>query len=114
MSSKQTIRSILDEGRKVPRDKYAKNYGIHHVRTFFFFCERLSQEPEGVALLSKELNDDIVAQLRDWKIEVGDSFNPHGMFGKAWTEYSDSSKDQTDAGESSRLGRKRRVGWLLP
>ena len=40
------------------------------------FCEWLSREPANIAMSSTELNDYILARLRDRKIEVNNQFNP--------------------------------------
>jgi hypothetical protein len=92
MISKQRVRDILVEGRRLNSQKYFKSCVINHVKTFYFFCERLSKEPATAALSSTELNDYIVAQLRDRKVEVNNQFNPQGWFGKAWTDWVDPSK----------------------
>jgi hypothetical protein len=94
MSSNGTIRDILNEGRVVDSQLYRDHCGINHVKTFYFFCERLSQEPTNVAVSSTELKAYILAQLRNLKIDVSNSFNPEGWFGKAWTDRTDASKDE--------------------
>lgn len=96
MINKDRIREILYEGRGVYSPQYVEHYVLNHVKTFYFFCGRLCREPANVVLSSKELNDYIIAQLRDPRDEPGKYlyFNPHGWFGKAWTDWMDPSKNE--------------------
>ena len=96
MISKDSIKKVLIESLAVSREKYQREYVTYHVKTFYFFCERLAQHPAGVVLSSADLRKYIHAQLREHKILVGPKFNPEGFFGKAWTEWKDSSKNQTN------------------
>ena len=96
MIGKHRIREILMEGRRLNSQQYFEHCVINHVKTFYFFCERLSKEPANVALSSSELNDYILAQLRDCKVDVNNHFNPQGWFGKAWTDWIDPSKNETN------------------
>lgn len=94
MIGKPRIRELLIEGRRVNSQRYFERCVTHHVKTFYFFCERLAKEPSNAALSSTELNDYILAQLRDRKVEVNNQFNPQGWFGKAWTDWGDPSKNE--------------------
>lgn len=96
MISKGRIREILSEGQQVDNTEYIKHYVLNHVKTFYFFCERLSREPANVALSSTELNNYIIAQLDDRGDCPSMFFNPHGWFGKAWTEWTGSSKAEAE------------------
>ncbi len=96
MISKDRLRNILVAGRKVSSRKYFEHCQLNHIKTFYFFCERLAQEPENGVLSSTELNDYVIAQLRDRKVAVANQFNPQGWFGKAWTDWSDPSKNETN------------------
>lgn len=94
MISKDKLRGILVEGRRVSSDKYFEHCRLNHVKTFYFFCERLIQEPQNAALSSTVLNDYIIAQLRDRKVAVENQFNPQGWFGQAWTDWADPAKSE--------------------
>ena len=96
MISKQRLRDILVEGRSLNSQKYFKSCVVNHVKTFYFFLRATIQRPCDSALASTELNEYIVAQLRDRKIEVNNQFNPQGWFGKAWTDWVDPSKNETN------------------
>ena len=96
MITKDRIREILLEGRSVDSAQYVEHPVLNHVKTFYFFCERLCREPANAVLSSTELNDYTVAQLRDHGNDPGTQFNPQGWFGKAWTEWIDPSKNQTN------------------
>ncbi len=96
MIGKDRIKDILVEGRRLNSQKYFEHAVLNHVKTFYFFCERLCQEPTDVALSSTELNEYVLAQLRNRKIEVDNQFNPQGWFGKAWTDWGDPSKNETN------------------
>jgi hypothetical protein len=94
MISKDKLRDILVEGRRVSSHNYFKHCQLNHVKTFYYFCERLAQEPQNVALSSAVLNDHVIAQLRDRKVAVENQFNPQGWFGKAWTDWVDPAKNE--------------------
>jgi|tagenome__1003787_1003787.scaffolds.fasta_scaffold19172798_1 hypothetical protein len=96
MITKDTIQDLLIEGRGIDSQQYFEHCGANHVKTFYFFCERLSLQPSSVALSSTELNQYIIAQLRNCGVSVHNQFNPQGWFGKAWTEWSDPSRNQTN------------------
>lgn len=96
MITKNRIREILWEGRQVDDTEYIEHCVLNNVKTFYFFCERLSKEPANVALSSTELNNYIIAQLDERGDYPGVYFNPHGWFGKAWTEWRGSSKAETE------------------
>jgi PLD-like domain len=55
--TKQMLKKILDEGQQVDGQEYAKHCKTHNVKTFYFFCKRLCQEPSNGALLSRVLKD---------------------------------------------------------
>jgi hypothetical protein len=94
MITKCRIRKILIEGRDVDCEDYFHHCVTHHPKTFYFFCERLSRERINGALSSTTLNDYVIAQLRRRRVAVNSQFNPQGWFGKAWTDWSDPSKDE--------------------
>jgi len=96
MISKDSIKTLLLEGRRVDSQSYFEHCGIHHVKTFYFSCERLIKEPVNVALSSTALNEHVLAQLRAQGIDVNNQFNPQGWFGKAWTDWKDPSKNETN------------------
>ena len=94
MISKDRMRDILDEGRRISNQQYREHCVLNHRKTFFLFCERLSIEPPDTALLSTEFKNHIHAHLRADDIDVGSRFNPEGWFGKAWTDWNDPSKNE--------------------
>ncbi len=96
MITKDRLKSILAEGRKLQSQKYYDHCRTNHIKTFYFFCERLSSQSPGVALSSKELNDYIIEQLGHRQVVVNKQFNPQGWFGQAWTDWHDPAKSETN------------------
>jgi hypothetical protein len=96
MTSKDRLRAILVEGRRISSQEYVAHCRLNHAKTFYFFCERLAHEPQTAAVSSTVLNDYVIAQLRDRKVVVANQFNPQGWFGKAWTEWSDPAKNEAN------------------
>ena len=92
--SKNRLRDLLVQGRRISSQRYFERCVTHHAKTFYFFCERLSKVDANAPLSSTELNDYIVAQLRAREVDVNNQFNPQGWFGKAWTDWSDPSKNE--------------------
>lgn len=91
---KDRLRQLLAEGRSVCDQCYFEHCVSHHVKTFYFFCERLSSDRTGAAQSSTALNAHIITQLREQNVDVNNQFNPQGWFGKAWTDWCDPSKDE--------------------
>ena len=89
MISKERIRDLLVEGRDVPIDEYRL---AHHLKTFYYFCERLRQERANAVLPSRQLRKYIQKQLRDEGRPEKDRWNPDGYFGRAWTRRTDLGK----------------------
>jgi hypothetical protein len=93
---------------EVDSQEYAKHYRTLHPKTFYFFCKRLSSQPENIALSSTDLNEHILSELkqsgievhpasnpRGWfGVEVNPKFNAHGWFGQAWTGEHDPSRNE--------------------
>jgi hypothetical protein len=92
MICKNRLRELLLEGRGVCGRRYFEHCVSHHVKTFYFFCERLASDRTGAAQSSTALNAHIVTQLREQQVDVNNQFNPQGWFGKAWTDWCDQSK----------------------
>jgi len=95
MMSKNRLRELLVEGRSVNSQRYFERCVTYHVKTFFFFCERLSSDRTGAAQSSTALNAYIHSRLRERSVDVDTRFNPQGWFGKAWTDWCDPSKNET-------------------
>jgi hypothetical protein len=95
MIRKEALQNVLVEGRRLSSDQYHKHCRGNHVKTFYFFCLRLSSAPSNTALSSTELNEFILDELRRRKVDgVTDQFNPQGWFGQAWTDWKDPSKNE--------------------
>ena len=94
MISKESLRKILFEGRRLNSQRYYEHCRTNHVKTFYLFCKRLSQESANTALSSTELNDYILSELRRRNVAVNNQFNPQGWFGQAWTDWRDTSKNE--------------------
>jgi hypothetical protein len=94
MISRDQLRKVLPKGRSIRNEDYYKHPVLNHDKTFYFFNERLSIEPHHVALVSTELGDYIRTTLRADGIDVRDSWNPEGWFGKAWTDWRNPSKNE--------------------
>ena len=92
MISKDRLRELLVEGRSVCTHRYSEHCVSHHVKTFYFFCERLASDRTGTAQSSTALNAHIVTQLREQNVDVHNQFNPQGWFGRAWTDWCDHAK----------------------
>ena len=73
---KNRLRELLREGRSLCSQRYFEHCVRHHVKTFYFFCERLSSDRTGAAQSSTALNVHILTQLRDHAIDVNNQFNP--------------------------------------
>ena len=91
---KNRLRELLREGRSLCSQRYFEHCVRHHVKTFYFFCERLSSDRTGAAQSSTALNVHILTQLRDHAIDVNNQFNPEGWFGKTWTDWCDPAKNE--------------------
>ena len=96
MVGKDTLKRILLEGRRLSSQRYYEHCRINHVKTFYFFCDRLRKEPPDAYVSSTELNDYILAELRRRNIAVTNQFNPQGWFGQAWTDWEDASKNESN------------------
>ena len=94
MMCKNRLRELLVEGRSVYSLRYFEDCVSHHVKTFYFFCERLSSDRTGAAQSSTALNAHILTQLREDTVDVNNQFNPQGWFGKAWTDWCDPAKNE--------------------
>jgi hypothetical protein len=87
MVSKEALKKILSAGRRLSSDEYHKHCQRNNVKTFYFFCVRLSSGTSNVAASSTELNDFILAELKRRHIVVSTGFNPQSHFGKSWTDW---------------------------
>jgi hypothetical protein len=92
--SKERLKPLLIEGRRLNSQEYFKHCRMNHIKTFYFFCKKLCSQPENTALSSTVLNDYILSELKRRSITVSNKFNPQGWFGQAWTDWKDSSKNE--------------------
>jgi hypothetical protein len=94
MVRKDALQEVLLEGRRLNSERYYEHCRVNHVKTFYFFCLRLSSGPSNTALSSTELNEFILDELRSRRVAVSDQFNPQGWFGQAWTDWKNPSKNE--------------------
>jgi hypothetical protein len=94
MIRKEALREVLLEGRRLNSERYYEHCRVNHVKTFYFFCLRLSSGPSNTALSSTELNEFILDELRSRRVAVNEQFNPQGWFGQAWTDWKNPSKNE--------------------
>lgn len=94
MVSEETLKSILLKGRRLNSERYYKHCRTNHVKTFYFFCLKLSSGTGNAALSSTELNEYIIEELKQRRVVVNENFNPQGWFGQAWTDWNDTSKNE--------------------
>jgi hypothetical protein len=106
--NKEQLKTLLTLGRQVKTKEYCGRCGIHHIKTFYFFCRRLSLESQNTALPSTDLNDYILFEVKEGGFPVKETFNPHGWFGKAWTDW-----DRSEGKEPSKLFRPEYCDVLL-
>jgi hypothetical protein len=93
--SKKKLEKLLTEGRKLNSQDYYEHCRKNHIKTFYFFCKKLCDQPKNTALSSTELNGYILSTLKRRGIAVNNNFNPQGWFGKAWTDWMDPAKNET-------------------
>ncbi len=94
MVGKEVLTKILLDGRRLSSEKYHKNCQRNNVKTFYFFCVRLSSGIDNIAVSSTDLNDYILTELKRRNIVVNNQLNPQAHFGKSWTDWNDLSKDE--------------------
>ncbi len=94
VNSEEMLKSILSEGKQLNSERYYEHCRKGHVKTFYFFCLKLSSDVGNPALSSAELGQFIVEELRRCRVVVNKELNPQGWFGKAWTDWNDASKDE--------------------
>lgn len=96
MVSKEALKKILLEGRRLSSEEYIKHCQRNNVKTFYFFCLRLSSGPADIPVSSTELNDYILAELKRRYLVVSEDFNPQSQFGKAWTDWNGPTTNKTN------------------
>ena len=53
MIRKEALQQLLLEGRRLNSERYYKHCRINHVKTFYFFCLRLSSGSSNTARASR-------------------------------------------------------------
>jgi hypothetical protein len=87
--SEQDLKKLLDEGRKIDDVEYFEHCKINIVKTFYYFCKKLSDDRVEVALSSTKLRQYIVSELGPSLMQQKKRFNPEGWFGETWTDQQD-------------------------
>jgi hypothetical protein len=85
----EQLKNLLAEGREIDNQKYYDHCRTYHLKTFYFFCKRLSSQPENIAWCSTDLNDYILSELSQSGVAVNNKFNPQTWFGVIWTVWRD-------------------------
>ncbi len=80
---------LLDEGKAVDLHDYVQKCRTFSIKTFYYFCERLSQDSVNVIQPSSDLRNHILVQVEAAGINVSKDFNPEGWFGYDWTKQTD-------------------------
>jgi hypothetical protein len=94
--TRESLKEILNAGLQIPLREYVAHCRLNHLVTFYFFIKRLSTEASPIPLSSTELNDFIIEPLVFRNILPKQLFNPHGWWGRAWTNWNDPGKTETN------------------
>ena len=83
--SRETLKNLLDEGKKIDDREYRLHCTTWTAKTFFFFCKKLSSERENDALRSPVLRKYIESELGQAVVGISSArFNPDGWYGNRW------------------------------
>jgi len=81
------LKALLSFGGKIKNEDYCRSCRIHNAKTFYLFCKRLAAEPRNTELPSRDLNEYILTEVWPKGVQINKRFNPHGWFGRDWTEW---------------------------